>query len=69
MHNFLQTLLLWGLLMLAVSLFYLAVTATLPNGLLNVMFFVSAVFVLLQALGIVDRRHGFGNKGNKENKK
>ncbi len=69
MQNFLQTLLLWGLLMIAVSLFYLAVTVTFASGLLNVMFFVSAVFILLQALGIVDRRNGFGNKGNKENKK
>jgi len=69
MQNFFQTLLLWGLLMLAVSLFYLAVTTTFMSGLVNVMLFVSAVFVLLQALGIVDRRHGFGNKGNKESKK
>lgn len=67
MHNFFQTLLLWGLLILAVGLFYLAVTTAFPSGFINISLFVSAVFVLLQALGIVDKRHGFG-KGNSDKK-
>lgn len=67
MQNFFQTILLWGLLILACGLFYLATAVSFTSGFVNISLFVSAVFVLLQALGIVDKRHGFG-KGNDEHK-
>lgn len=68
MQHFFQTILLWGLLILACGLFYLASTVSFMSGFINIALFVSAVFVLLQALGIVDKRHGFGGKGNDEHK-
>lgn len=65
MQNFFQTLLLWGLLMLSCGLFYIAVTVSFTSGFVNIALFVSAVFTLLQAFGIVDKRHGFGEGNNK----
>jgi hypothetical protein len=68
MQKFFQTLLLWALLILSCGMFYLAVTVSFPSGFINISLFVSAVFTLVQALGIVDKRHGFGKGNNDEHK-
>ena len=60
MKNFLTTLLLWALLIIACGLFYAALTIPFASAFANVTMAISAVFILVQCLGIIDKRHGFG---------
>jgi hypothetical protein len=67
MKHFFQTLLLWALLVLTCALFYIAVTFPFAYSLMNICLFVSACFTLIQACGIIDKRHGFGEHNKDEN--
>ena len=63
-----MTLLLWGLLLLACGLFYLAVTVAFPSAFVNIALIITSVFTFVQALGIIDKRHGFGKADNPTDK-
>lgn len=66
MKHFFNTLFTWLLIILSCCLFYVAVTFPFSFGLANIVVFVTACFVLVQACGLIDREQGFG-KHNKDN--
>lgn len=64
MKHFLSLLLIWAMLILSCGLFYVAVTVPFPTSLVNIVSFISAIFFLVQACGLIDRDLGYG-KHNK----
>ena len=60
MKKFFLTLFLWALLIIACGLFYAALTIPFASTFVNIAMVISAVFILVQCLGIIDKRHGFG---------
>ena len=60
MKHFLNVILIWALLILACGLFYVAVTIPFPTSLVNIVAFVSAIFFLIQACGVIDKDMGYG---------
>lgn len=68
MKNFFLTLLLWAMLIISCGLFYVAVTTAFSSSFINIAMVITAVFILLQCLGIIDKRHGFGQEGKTEDK-
>lgn len=63
MKHFLNVILIWALLILACGLFYVAVTVPFPTSLVNIVSFVTAVFVIVQACGVIDKVLGYGKHG------
>ena len=64
MKHFFNVILIWALLILACGLFYVAVTIPFHTSLVNIMAFVSAIFSLVQACGLIDKDMGYGKHGN-----
>ena len=64
MKHFLNVILIWALLILACGLFYVAVKIPFPTSLINIVSFVSAIFSLVQACGVIDKVLGYGKHGN-----
>lgn len=60
MKKFLTDLLTFVLFIAAIVCFYFAATATFASALLNFILFFSAIFLLIQAAGFVDKAKGFG---------
>jgi len=52
------------MLILSCGLFYVAVTVAFPSSIINVFSFMSAIFFLVQACGLIDKDLGYG-KHNK----
>ena len=68
MKNFFLTLLLWAMLIIACGMFYIAVTTAFGSPFVNIAMVITAVFIFLQCLGIIDKRHGFGQNNNTQDK-
>ncbi len=68
MKNFLSLVLTWALLILSCGLFYLAATFTFTSAFMNIALLITAVFVLIQAFGQIDKRHGFGRYSEESSK-
>lgn len=68
MKNFMSLVLTWALLILSCGLFYLAVTMTFISAFINIALLITAVFVLVQAFGQIDKRHGFGRYSSESQK-
>lgn len=66
MRNFLTKLLTLLLFILSAGCLYLAVTACFPNFFVNIVLFVIAIFVLLQACGNIDKENGYGKYARPE---
>lgn len=60
MREFLQKVLSMILFVVSIVLFHIAATTTFTMSVMNVIIFVVAIFVLLQACGNVDKTHKFG---------
>lgn len=60
MKKFLNDLLTFALFVAAIACFYFAATAVFASALLNFILFFSAIFLLIQAAGFVDKAKGFG---------
>ena len=60
MNKFFSSLLLWALIIISCGLFYTAATVAFANAFVNIAMAVSAIFLFVQALGIIDKRHHFG---------
>ena len=63
MKHFLNLVMIWALLILACGLFYVAVTIPFHTSLVNIMAFISAIFSLVQACGLIDKDMGYGKHG------
>lgn len=64
MKHFFNVILIWALLILACGLFYVAVKIPFPSSLINIVSFVSAIFSLVQACGVIDKVLGYGKHGD-----
>ena len=64
MKHFLSLVLMWALLALSCTLFYVAVTVAFPSTLVNILSFLTAIFFLVQGCGLIDKEHGFGKHNN-----
>lgn len=60
MKHFLRTTLTWALMLLSCALFYVAVTVTFPSSFFNIASLITAVFILIQGCGLIDKEHKFG---------
>ncbi len=69
MKNFFLTLLLWAMLIIACGMFYIAVTTAFGSPFVNIAMVITAVFIFLQCLGIIDKRHGFGQNNTQDKSK
>ena len=70
MKQFLNQLLTFAMFILSIALFYMAVTMTFSSSFINILIFFSALFVLIQACGLIDKAHHFGkyNDGKEDDK-
>ena len=68
MKHFFSLLLMWALLALSCTMFYVAVTVVFPSTLINILSFLTAVFLLVQGCGLIDKEHGFGKHNNSKDK-
>lgn len=64
MKNFLQQLLIFVLLVVAIGCFYSATMMTFSTLLINLLLFFTAIFLLIQVCGIIDKIKGFGTHIN-----
>lgn len=64
MHTFLQKLRALADFIISVCLMHLALTVAFPTMLVNFILIIVGVFVLLQALGCVDKINGYGCQKN-----
>ena len=60
MKHFLNVILIWALLILACGLFYVAVAIPFHTSLANIIAFITAIFSLVQACGVIDKEMGYG---------
>lgn len=60
MKKFLTDLLTFALFVAAICCFYFSATAVFASALLNFILFFSAIFLLIQGAGLVDKAKGFG---------
>lgn len=60
MHTFLQKLRALADFIISACLTYLALTVAFPTMLVNFILIIISVFVLLQALGCIDKINGYG---------
>lgn len=60
MKNFLTDLLTFILFVAAIVCFYFAVAGVFASALLNFILFFSAIFLLIQGAGCIDKAKGFG---------
>lgn len=67
MKKFLQELLIFVLLVVAIGCFYSATMMTFSTLLINLLLFFTAIFMLIQVCGIIDRIKGFGTHINDNN--
>lgn len=65
MKHFFSLFLTWAMLILACTLFYVAVAVSFPTSLINIIAAITGGFFLVQGFGKIDEEHGFG-KFNKE---
>lgn len=68
MKHFFSLLLMWALLALSCTMFYIAVTVAFPSTLVNLLSFLTAIFLLVQGCGLIDKEHGFGKHNNSDKK-
>lgn len=66
MKKFLTDLLTFALFVAAIVCFYFAATAVFTSALLNFILFFTAIFLLIQGAGFVDRAKGFGKYAPKD---
>ena len=76
MKKFLQELLIFVLLVATIGCFYLSTMVSFSTLLINLLLFFTAIFLLIQVCGIIDKIKGFGthindndNTDNEPNKK
>lgn len=67
MKKFLQELLIFVLLIATIGCFYLSTMVTFSTLLINLLLFFTAIFLLIQVCGIIDRIKGFGTHINDNN--
>ncbi len=67
MKKILQELLVFVLLIVAIGCFYSATMMTFSTLLINLLLFFTAIFLLIQVCGIIDRIKGFGTHINVNN--
>lgn len=67
MRYFFKKLLTLFLLLLSVALTYFATKVTFNSVLINLLLFVTGIFVLLQACGLIDEVNHFGKYNDDKN--
>lgn len=60
MKEFFNSVLSMMMFIVAICLFYTAVTVTFTSSVMNIIIFIIAIFVLLQGCGNIDKTHKFG---------
>ena len=60
MNKFLNDLLTFALFVASIVCFYFAATSVFTSALINFILFFSAIFLLIQGAGMVDKAKGFG---------
>ena len=69
MKKILQELLIFMLLIAIIGCFYASTMMTFSTLLINLLLFFTAIFLLIQVCGIIDRIKGFGTHINDNNNK
>ena len=69
MNKFFSSLLLWALIIISCGLFYVAATVAFANAFVNIAMAVSAIYLFVQCLGIIDKKHHFGEDDKEQKEK